>query len=112
MVNALDLAHFVAQTVFTYIWKKQYYFTDRGSLDEFGVVVVVFVSPKEVELQLFFLEVSNDCEWSLSLTLVLTLLIFIWYNTEYDNWFTPIEASQALFSWVCIEVSEFLVEQR
>ena len=37
-------------------------------MDERGVVVLVIVSPKEEELTLFFLVVSNDYESSLSLT--------------------------------------------
>ena len=40
-------------------------------MDEFGVVVVVILSPKQEELQLFPPSVSNDCESSLLFTSVL-----------------------------------------
>ena len=47
------------------------------SVDEWGVVVVVNVSPKEKELQIFFLGVSNDCESLLYLTSVLPLWLML-----------------------------------
>ena len=40
-------------------------------MDEFGVVVVVSVFPKQEKLKLFFLCVSNDCESLLQLMSVL-----------------------------------------
>ena len=54
-----------------YILKHIYYFPGGGSVDKRGVVVVAIVLPKEEELKLFFLGVSNKCESSLSLTYIL-----------------------------------------
>ena len=51
---------------------KAYIFFLRGdSVDERGVVVVVIVSTKEEELQIFFLGFSNDHKSQLSLTSLL-----------------------------------------
>ena len=70
-----------------------------------GVVVVLFVAPKDVELKLFFLGVSNYCELSLSLISGLIWLLVLWSNTENAKSYTTIAASQALMCWVCEEVS-------
>ena len=66
----------------------------------------MLVSPKEVELGLFFLDVSNECESSLSLMSILTWCLVLWSDTEDSKSCTPTEASQALFHWVFIEVLE------
>ena len=62
LVNDTDLVHCADWTDLPYIWKQRYSFPVVGILDEFGVIVVVIVSPKEVELRLFTLGVSNECE--------------------------------------------------
>ena len=71
LIKAIDLSHCATRTVLTYIGKYRYYFPGGGSMDEFGVVFVVIVSPKQEELKLFYLGVSNDCESSLLLKSVL-----------------------------------------
>ena len=50
LIKALDLAHCDARTVLTSVWKQRYYFSVGGSVDEYGVVVVVIVSSKQEEL--------------------------------------------------------------
>ena len=54
-----------------------YCFPGVVNVDDFGVVVVVVVSQKQEELQLFFLGVSNNFESSLSLESVLLLWLVI-----------------------------------
>ena len=51
--------------------------TGGRRFDRFGVVVVLFVSPNDVDLQLFSLGASNDCKSSLLLMSELTLLLVI-----------------------------------
>ena len=53
------------------ILKHRWYFTGEGSVGDFGVVVVVTVSPEEEERKLFFRGISYDCESSLSLSCIL-----------------------------------------
>ena len=80
LINALGLSHCAAWTIPLSIWKHVYYFPGGGRVDERGVVAVVIIAPKEEELQIFFLGVSNDCESSLSLTSKLTRWLVIWSN--------------------------------
>ena len=82
LVKALDLAHCATWTVLPSVWKYRYYFTGKGSVDEFFVVLVVIVSPKQEELQLFYLGVSNEYEPSLSLTGVFPLCLVLWSDTK------------------------------
>ena len=43
LIKALDLSHCAARTILPSVWKIRYPFPGGGSLDEFGVVVVVIV---------------------------------------------------------------------
>ena len=62
LIKAIDLAHCASQKFLPSAWKHIYYFPGGGSVDELDVFVVSVVSPKQEELQLFPLGVSNDCE--------------------------------------------------
>ena len=106
LIKTLDLVHCAARKVLPSVWKHSQSFTGGVSVDEYGVVIVVIVSPKQKELQLFFLGISNDCESSLSLPLVLPWWLVLWYNPEYSKSCSPTEASEALVRWFCIELSE------
>ena len=46
LVKALDLSHCASRTVFPSVQKQRYSFPGEGSVDEFGLVVVLTVSPK------------------------------------------------------------------
>ena len=62
-------------------------------MNEFGVVVVVIVSPKREELKLFLLSVSNDLESSLLLTPVLPLWLVLRSNSKDAKACSLIESS-------------------
>ena len=53
-IKALDLAPCADREILPYALKYRYYFPCIRSVDEFGVVVVFVVSPKQEELQFFF----------------------------------------------------------
>ena len=104
--NDIDLSHFVSWAPLPSIWRYIYSFTVGDSVDDHGLVVVEIVSPKEEERQSFLQGVSYDCESSLSLPSVWQLWLVLLSYPDYDTYFAPTEASEALFIWVCIGVSK------
>ena len=105
LANALDLAYFSDSTVLPSVWKQRYYFIVGGSLDKFGVVVVVIVLPKQEEMRLFLWGFSNDWKSSLSLMPILTWLLVIWLGKEYSKGCAPIESSQELVCLISVQDS-------
>ena len=102
LFNALGLSYCYARTVFPSIWKI-HSFPCEGIFDKFGAVVVVLQSSNEVKLQLFFRVVSNGYESSLSLTLVLTQFLLLWYNIEDAKACETTSELQSLVRRSCIE---------